>query len=221
MPEKDPQDPKDPKDPKDPADPKDPKDPKDPDPKDPDPKEPEMIPKGKADQWYKDKKEAERRAEEAERKLSELEEDEKRKKGEFEELANKYKSESETKEEELKRIKEEREKDDEVFKTMLQSELDSIPEDRQGLIPEDYSVRQKLSYIAANRDALAAVGGGAKGEKGQPKSKDDKKPSDELSALEAEREELFKKSREQGGLMGADANRMREITRKIVELKKV
>lgn len=183
-------------------------------------KEPEMIPKGKADQWYKDKKDAERRAEEAERKLADKDEDEKRKQGEFEELADKYKAESESKDEEMTKLKEQAEKDVEAFQTMLDSELESIPEDKRGLIPEDYSVRQKLSYIAANRAALEAVGGGKRKEKGQPDSDPSKKPSDELGQLEAEREELFTKSRESGGLMGQDAKRMRELTRKITELKK-
>jgi len=211
------------KDPKSPegGENKDPKEPEKKDPEDDDEgKKPETVPKGKFDQAYKEKKDAERRAEEAERKLKEIEEAEQREKGEYEELANKYKTEAETKDEELKKLSEQRAKDDEVFKTMLEAELENIPEDRRGLIPEDYSDRQKLNYITANREALAAVGGAKKTEKGQPKGDESKAPSDELGQLEAERDELLKKSREEGGLAGKDASRIREVTRKIVELKK-
>lgn len=178
----------------------------------------EMIPKGKFDQTYKEKKDAERRAEEAEKKLKERDEEDQRKRGEFEKLADGYKSKAETTEKELAEAKKAREEDEKVFEDMLAKELEGIPDDRKTLIPEDYSTRQKLRYINANREALSASKGGKAPEKGKPDS-NGKKPDDELATLEAEREELFKKNREQRGLFGADAKRMIEVTRKITELK--
>ena len=178
----------------------------------------ERVPKGKLDQAWKEKKDAERRAEEAERKLKEIEEADQRKRGDFEKIADEYKGKHEATSKELEDMRKARTEDEEVFTQMLEKELEGIPEDRRSLIPEDYSVRQKLKYITANREALAAAKSGKAPEKGQPDS-NGKKPDDELTTLEAEREELFKKNREQRGLFGKDEQRMRELTRKIVELK--
>lgn len=198
---------------------KDKKDDADKDKKDSDKKDEDRVPQGKLDQAWKDKKAVEERAEAAEKKLREREEEEQRKKGEFEKLADDYKLKHEKTSEELEALKKAREEDEAVFGSILEKELEAIPEDRRSLIPEDYNIRQKLKYISSNREALTAKAGGKPGEKGQPGSDNKKKPDDELGAVEAERDELFKKNREQRGLDAADQKRMMELTRKIVELK--
>jgi hypothetical protein len=203
-------DPKDPKDPKDPATPPDPKAP----PKDDDKI---TVPKETWDQNYKRMKDAERKAEELETANRKREEDEARAKGEHEKLANGYKAELETTKTEAERLKKEREEDDKVFEQLLAGHLAQISDENKSLIPEEFSVRQKLTYIEKNRDRL--LKGAAKGEPGQPKG-DDKNPSDEQSKLQVEFDALKEKATKNGGaLYGADRARYMDLNRKLMEMK--
>lgn len=177
---------------------------------------PSVVPKHEFDQTYKRMKDAERKAEELEQANQKREEDEARAKGEHEKLANDYKGKLDTASAENENLKKQREEDDKVFESILAGHMSQISDENKALIPDDFSVRQKIAYIEKNRERLMKAG--AKGEPGQPKG-DGKNPSDEEATLQAEFDTLKEKAKKNGVLMGADRSRFMELNRKLAEMK--
>ena len=176
------------------------------------------IPKDKWDQMYARTKAAEREAEEAKTKLREREEKEKAEQGKHQELADQYRKERD----ELKAKNDEHSKSLEetnaTFAKMLEAQLEEIPEDKRKLIPDNYSPKDKLSYIASNRSFL--IGTEKKGgSPGQPNN-DKQPPADELATKQKQLDELIEKRRKGGFLTLLEQKTIKTLSREVMELKK-
>lgn len=177
------------------------------------------VPEWKFSKTYKEKKEAEERAAEAERKLREREEKDAEAQGKHQELAEQYKRERDEANEKLERLNAEQEATNETFSSMLASALEEIPEEKRKLIPDSYSDRDKLSYINSNRSFLIGTDSKKSGTPSQP-GNENQPPSDELDAKRKERDALIEKRRTSGSLTLLETKRMTQLTREIAELNK-
>lgn len=148
------------------------------------------IPQSKWDQQYARTKKAEDELAEYKRKEAEAAEAASLEKGEHEKVIADLKSQIAAKDDKIGSL----ESLNETITTLVEAEMENIPEDRRSLIPESLSPKDKLEYIAKNRALLSAA---APGGKSLPKN--DKEPTDELDKKVARRDELQKKAAERGG----------------------
>lgn len=151
-------------------------------------------------------KEKETAEEEAERKRKEKE-------GKWQELAEEEKT--KRKELESKAIKAEEilEKYKSTVNGILEETIKSIPEDKRGLIPHDYSARKKLEYINNNAKSLGVTIGGKKGSEVPANDKDIN--LDEESKVRKEYDDLMAKGKDRTDLETAQ---MLQVAKKLKEI---
>lgn len=101
----------------------------------------------------------------------------------------------------------------ETVNGILDTTLKSIPQDKQALIPQDYSSRKKLEYINNNAKLLGVTIGGGKGSE-IPKNEDGVN-LDEESKVQKEYDELLKKENR----TSIENKQMLELSRKIKEIR--
>jgi len=97
---------------------------------------------------------------------------------------------------------------------ILEETLKSIPEDKRGLIPSDYSPRKKLEYINSNAKTLGITIGGVKGGAIPPNETDVN--LDDESKAQKEYDELLKKG---VGRTPIENDQMLALAKKIKEIR--
>lgn len=148
----------------------------------------------------KDKEEADRKSKADQGKWQELAEEETKKRREAEALATKS-------EEILNKYKS-------TINGILEETLKTIPEDKRGLIPKDFSARKKLDYINSNTKALGVTIGGKKGGEVPPNDKDIN--LDEESKVQKEYDELLKKGKDRTQI---ETSQMLQLAKKLKEIR--
>jgi len=93
--------------------------------------------------------------------------------------------------EELKKSKENYDKAKNTLQVILDKVTSTIPEDKRGLVPSEFSTRQKLEYIMANAEVLGADVSLNKG--GEVKNNDNKPNLSEEATLAKEVNEMLAK----------------------------
>lgn len=121
----------------------------------------------------------------------------------------------------VEQLKKDLQKKDEILgkyvgstKQILAEVIATIPKENLGLIPEDFSPREKLEYITKNAKLLGAKIVGA-GKGGKVDGNDVEPPSSELEKLNNEFTELQKKPNK----VGADYTKLQELGKKIKEVR--
>jgi len=148
-----------------------------------------LIEERKALQDKIDAEETARKAKEAED--AKLRDEDAQKKGEWEKLANDRAAKIAELEKEMASKSDHLDKYILTTNTTLENIMQTIPEENRGLIPADYSPRQKLEYITTNAKLLGAKVSEAKGGSVPP---NDKQPAGtEEEKLQTEFNELQKK----------------------------
>jgi len=97
---------------------------------------------------------------------------------------------------------------------ILEETLKSIPEDKRGLIPSDYSSRKKLEYINSNAKTLGITIGGVKGGAIPPNEADIN--LDDESKAQKEYDDLLKKG---SGRTPIENDQMLALAKKIKEIR--
>lgn len=134
------------------------------------------------------KEEAQKDADEKARKK---EQEALEKNGEWQKLAESRNTELETVKADHAKTKEQLGKYVDTVKEVLKNVMATIPADKQGLIPEDFSPRQKLEYIGKN---AALLGASVVNGKGDPVKKGDPAPGlTDREKIQTEFNELQKK----------------------------
>lgn len=157
---------------------------------------------------------------EADKKLSDQEAEASKKRQEALEKSGEWEKLAKEREAEITRLQGEDKKKSELLgkyqgsvQSILTETLKTIPKDKLGLIPEDFSPRQKLEYITKNAKLLGASVAGGKGDKiekgdGEPNLNDEQ-------TLRKELQELIDKGSKR---TASEDNLMTEKSRKIKEL---
>ncbi|MDF1498528.1 MAG: hypothetical protein P1P85_04220 [Patescibacteria group bacterium] len=148
-----------------------------------------------------EKKEMEKKQKEKEAEEKKKKDEKAEKNGEWKELAEERKTKAEKLQAELDKNGEILGKYVNSVKAVLENVMETIPEEHRGLVPEDFSPRQKLEYITKNQKLLGAKVSSVKGGK---VIDSDKTPSGtEEENLLKEIDKYTKKSRE-GTLTAAE-----------------
>lgn len=159
-----------------------------------------------------DSEQARQKLEEAEAQRQKAEEEELKKRGEWQTLAENEKKRAEEKASEAAKANKLLEGYKGTIKTLLESVVAQIPEDKRHLIPEDYSDRKQLEYISKNQQwfgvTLANAGSTVP-------NNDSKPPTDEEGQLQTELSELIKKENR----TYTEDNRMLEVSQKLKEIR--
>mgnify|MGYP001603956899 CR=1 FL=1 len=151
--------------------------------------------------------------EKRDKEQKEREEKEAAEKGQWKELAEKRAQEHEETKKQLNQKEEMLGKYVGSVKQMLKEVMETIPEDKKGLVPDSFSPREKLEYITKNAKLLGANVMGSKGGGVPPNEVDP--PSTEEGKLIAELEELRKKATK----TSADHTKIFELSKKIKEVR--
>lgn len=113
------------------------------------------------------------------------------KKGEFQKLADERQKELDKKTTELDNAGKMLANYKKTVENILNSILPTIPKDKLGLIPENFSARERLEYIIKNADVLGAKTPMNKG--GEVKKNDDNPVLNDLEKMQSRFDELLKK----------------------------
>jgi hypothetical protein len=106
-----------------------------------------MIPKSRFDEVNDNFKQLQQQLQDLQNAKEQEELEAKKKKGEFEELYNGAQSELQTFKEQSETATARVEALEAVIQTLVDAELEGVPEDMVGLIPETFTAEQKLSWI--------------------------------------------------------------------------
>lgn len=167
----------------------------------------------KMNQLYARMKKAENEAKELksekERLMKEQEEKKLLEEKEYDKLLSQNKEEIEAKEKEIAKLQ--------GYETVLQAyydkELEEIPEDRRGAIPEDYPLAKRLEWIVNNKHLL--VDKKAVSNQALPKNKENLTEIDQIN----KRIESLKEKKLKSGLSEAESMELITISRKLAESK--
>jgi ribonucleoside-triphosphate reductase len=106
-----------------------------------------MIPKSRFDEVNNSLKELQTQLDKFNKEKEQADLEVKKKKGEFEELYNTTQQELETYKTNSKQTSERVEQLEGIIQTLVDAELEAVPEDFRDLVPENFTAEQKLSWI--------------------------------------------------------------------------
>lgn len=167
------------------------------------------IPQSVWDQNYARMKKAEEENTKLKKEHEEAENKKLQENKQYQELADKYKTENE----ELKKQTENKKSLEETLENILTETMKSIPEEKQKLVPINFTVKEKLDYITANKSFLT-VSNNTTGEN-LPKNNKDAAITD-LDKMKNSYDELMKVRKEKGYLDFKQQKELTELSRKIV-----
>lgn len=106
-----------------------------------------MIPKSRFDEINNQYKQLKEQLDEINKQKEQQELEDKKKKGEFEELYQTTQQELENTKTEYQKTSERVEQLEGIIQTLVDAELEAVPEELQDLIPENYTPEEKLNWI--------------------------------------------------------------------------
>lgn len=175
------------------------------------------ISQSKWDQMYARMKKSEEIAEQFQKQREEEEEKRLLQDKNYDEVINRLKTENQSYKDRASQV----DQMEQTLAKLLEAEMQNISPERLSLIPETFTVQQKLDYIASNRSLLVTTSQPAKPSTGSDLPKNnDSTPLEEIDQAKARLEELKEKKLKFNFFTSAEQKEWMLLTRKIAQAKK-